>query len=118
MALNIRNDGDVTILSNFRALMNDPRYVDSARDVEEQLDQGGRKFVMELAGVNETGASFLGVLMTITRAIRARGGEIVIVRPSPQVGKHLEEMALDDYWDVFRTLDEARRFYGRDDEPA
>jgi anti-anti-sigma factor len=107
MALNIRNDGDVTILSNFGRLMNDPRYVDAARDVDEQLDGGARRFVMELAGVHETGASFLGVLMTLTRAVRARGGEVVIVRPSPQVGKYLEEMALDDFWDVFRTLDEA-----------
>ena len=113
MALNIRNDGDVTILSNFRGLMNDPRYVDAARDVDDLLDRGDRKFVMELAGVNETGSSFLGVLMTLTRSIRARGGEVVIVRPSPQVGKYLEEMALDDFWDVFRSLDEAEEFYGR-----
>jgi anti-sigma B factor antagonist len=113
MALNMRDDGDVTILSNFGRLMNDPRYVDSARDVEEQLDRGARKFVMELAGVHETGASFLGVLMTLTRAIRRRGGEIVVARPSPQIEQLLEEMQMDDFWDVFRSVDEAKRFYAR-----
>jgi anti-sigma B factor antagonist len=111
MALNIRNDGDVTILSNFGRLMNDPRYVDSARDVDEQIDLGARKFVMELAGVHETGASFLGVLMTLTRTIRRRGGEVVIVRPSPQIEQLLKEMQMDDYWDVFRSVDEAKRFF-------
>ncbi|APW59266.1 STAS domain-containing protein [Paludisphaera borealis] len=115
MALNIRNDGDVTILSNFRQLMNDPRYVDSARDVDEQLDQGARKFVMELAGVHETGASFLGVLMTLTREIRRRGGEVVIARPSPQIAQFLVDMHMDDFWDVFRSVDEAQQFYGRHD---
>jgi len=113
MALNIRDDGDVTILSNFGRLMNDPRYVDAAGDVEQEMDRGARNFVMELAGVHETGASFLGVLMTLTRAIRRRGGEVVIARPSPQIEKHLEEMQMDDFWDVFRSVDEAKRFYAR-----
>lgn len=111
MALNIRNDGDVTILSNFGRLMNDPKYVDAARDVEQEMDRGARQFVMELAGVHETGASFLGVLMTLTRTIRRRGGEVVIARPSPQIDQLLKEMRMDDYWDVFRSIDEARRFY-------
>jgi anti-sigma B factor antagonist len=115
MALYIRQDGDVTILSNFGRLMNDPKYVDAVRDVDEQIDEGGRKFVMELAGVHETGASFLGVLMTLTRTIRRRGGEVVIVRPSPQIEAFLAAMQMDDYWDVFRTTDEAKRFFGRRD---
>ena len=40
MAVNIRLDGDIAILSNFARLMNDPRYVDASRDVQEMLDQG------------------------------------------------------------------------------
>ena len=62
MALNIRLDGSVAILSNFARLMNDPRYIDAASDVHDLLDQGIRGFVIELAGVKETGSAFLGVL--------------------------------------------------------
>ena len=51
MALNIRFDGDVAILSNFARLMNDPRYVDAARDVQDLLDQGYRQYIIELTGV-------------------------------------------------------------------
>ena len=115
MALNIRLDGNVAILSNFARLMNDPRYVDAARDVQELLDQGVRNFVIELAGVKETGSSFLGVLMTITRAIRAAKGEAVLAHISRDVEQYLAKMQLDDYWDVFRTVEEARTFLQRNE---
>lgn len=113
MALNIRVDGSVAILSNFARLMNDPRYVDAARDVHDLLDQGIHNYVIELAGVKETGASFLGVLMTITREIRGAKGEAVLARPSRDVEKYLAMMQMDDYWDVFASVDEAKGFFQR-----
>lgn len=116
MVLSIRHDGDVTILGNFGRFMNDPRYVDAAGEVAELLDQGERNFVMEMSGVHETGGSFLGVLMTMTREIRRRGGEVVMARVGGHVEAYLAEMQLDDHWDVFRTVDEARRFFQRGEE--
>jgi len=114
MVLSIRHDGDVTILGNFGRFMNDPRYVDAAREVGDLLDQGERNFVMEMSGVHETGGSFLGVLMTMTREIRRAGGEVVMARVGGHVGSYLAAMQLDDHWDVFPTVDEARRFFQRD----
>jgi anti-anti-sigma factor len=117
MALNIRVDGDVAILSNFARLMNDPRYVDAARDVRDLLDQGMQNYVLELAGVRETGSSFLGLLMTISREIRQRGGEAVLAHPSRDVEKYLAMMRMDEYWDIFGTVDEAKGFFHRDERP-
>ena len=117
MALNVRLDGDIAILSNFARLMNDPAYVDAARDVRELLDQGIRNFILELAGVRETGDSFLGVLMTITREIRRAGGEAVIAHPSRDVKEHLEMMRLDDYWDIFGTVALATDFFHPGQQP-
>ena len=73
--------------------------------------------VIELAGVKETGSSFLGVLMTITREIRGAGGEAVLAHPSRDVEKHLAMMQMDDYWDVFGTVDEAKGFFRRNEAP-
>lgn len=113
MVLSIRHDGDVTILANFGRFMNDPRYVDAAKEVADLLDLGERSFIMEMSGVHETGGSFLGVLMTMTREIRRRGGEVVMAHVGGHVGPYLAEMQLDDYWDVFRTVEEAKRFFRR-----
>jgi anti-anti-sigma factor len=115
MALNIRFEGPIAILSNFARLMNDPRYVDAARDVQELLDQGYQNYILELAGVRETGSSFLGVLMTITREIRQSGGEAVLARPSKEVEKYLTMMQMDEYWDIFGIVEEARGFFDRDE---
>jgi anti-anti-sigma factor len=110
MALHIRIDGEIAILSNFARLMNDPRYVDAAREVHELLDQGIQNFVIELSGLRETGASFLGVLMTITRQIRQRSGEVVLAHCSKEVEKYIAMMQMDDFWDVFSSVDEATGF--------
>jgi anti-sigma B factor antagonist len=117
MALNIRVEGSVAILSNFARLMNDPRYVDAARDVHDLLDQGIRNYVIELAGVKETGSSFLGVLMTITREIRNAKGEAVLAHLSRDVEKYLDMMQMEDYWYVFASVEEARSFFQRNQAP-
>jgi anti-sigma B factor antagonist len=118
MALNIRFDGNIAILSNFARLMNDPRYVDAARDVQDLLDQGYKNYIIELAGVRETGPSFLGVLMTISREIRNQGGEAVLAHPSRDVEKYLVMMQMDEYWDIFGTVEEAEEFFDRRPRPS
>ena len=112
MPLNIRFDGDVVVLSNFARLMNDPRYVDASRDLGDLLDQGSRHFVIDLTGVRETGASFLGLLMTLTRRIRQQSGEAVLAHPSREMEAFLlDEMQMEEYWDILPSVQEAVDFY-------
>lgn len=124
MALNIRLQDDVAIVSNFARLMNDPRYTSADLDVRRLAAEGFRKFVFELANVNETGDAFLGLLMTLTRSIRRAKGEVVLAHPSRGLSKTLEAMQLQDFWDVFPSVDAAREFFGErgpgpiDDDPA
>ena len=112
MPVNIRFEGDVVVLSNFARLMNDPRYVDAARDLGKLLDDGARQFVVDLTGVRETGASFLGLLMTLTRRIRQADGEVVLAHPSREmVAFLLDEMQMEEYWDILPSVEEAVEFY-------
>jgi anti-sigma B factor antagonist len=112
MPINIRFDGDVVVLSNFGRLMNDPRYVDAARDLGDLLEQGARQFVLDLTGVRETGASFLGLLMTLTRRIRQAEGEAVLAHPSREMAAFLlGEMQMEEYWDILPSVQEAVEFY-------
>ena len=113
MAIQIRADGDLVVLSSFGRLMDDPRHFDASRDVEEMLDQGFRKFVLELRGVGTMGASGFGLLMTITRLIRKRGGEVVLTNPSRGMETLIEEMRMDDYWEVCAGIGEAKEYLGR-----
>ncbi|MBX6312573.1 MAG: STAS domain-containing protein [Isosphaeraceae bacterium] len=108
MPLNIRYEGDIAILSNIGRSMNDPRYVDAGREVTDLLDEGLRKFVIELRGVRETGSPLLGLLMTMTRQIRQRGGEVVLASLSRGMEQFLAEMQMEEFWDTFRSVEEAK----------
>lgn len=110
MALNIRLDGDLAILSNFGRLMNDPAHFDASRDVARLLDDGYRAFVMEMIGVGELGSSGLGLLTTITRQVRQAGGELVLASVRRPLSQFLDEMHMDSYWETFRGMDEAQAF--------
>lgn len=102
---------DVAVLGNVARSMNDPRYPDAGREVAELLEKGYRNFVIELSSVRDTGSTLLGILMTITREIRKHKGEVVLGDVSKSVGAFLEEMKMDDYWDVFSTVAQAINFY-------
>lgn len=119
MPVNIAIEGDVVVLSNFNRLMNDPRYTDAGRDIQELLEQGRQKFILDMGGVHETGSSFLGLLMTITRRIQRRSGEVVLAHLSRHMEEFLETMQMEDFWDVFPTVDEAIEFFHHEsDDPA
>ncbi len=55
--------------------------------------------------------------MTITREIRSAKGEAVLADLSRDVEKYLAMMELDEYWDVFSTVQEAKVFFDRNNEP-
>ena len=113
MPLNIRIDGDVVVLSNFARLMNDPRYVDASRDLRDLLDQGLKNFILDLSGVRETGSSFLGLLMILTRQVRQHRSEVVLANLSREMKEFLSEMQMEDYWDVFPSVQDANGFFHR-----
>jgi anti-sigma B factor antagonist len=110
MSMNVRFSGDVAILSNFGRLVNDPRHFDAARDVRELLDQGYRRFILEVGTVRETGSTVLGLLMTLTRLVRNHGGEAVLANVTPPMEKYIDSMQMDAYWDIFDDVEEATAF--------
>lgn len=110
--LNLRLDADVAILSNFGGLLNDPSQFDAGRDVGD-LFNGVRKFVLNMANIREMGTTALGLLVTITRLVRQSGGEIALARPGSLVVEYIEEMRMDDHWDVAGTVEEAKGLVAR-----
>lgn len=113
MAVHIRVENDIVIVSNFGRLMDDPRHFDAVKDVGEMLDQGFRKFALELKGVNEMGDSGMGLLITITREIRKASAEVVLISPSRSMQRILADMQLDDFWDVVPNAEAATQYFTR-----
>ncbi len=116
MPINIRADGDVTVLSNFGALLNDPRHFDASRDVRAVLDEGCRNFALDLGGLRDLGSAGLGLLTTITRLIRRYDGDAVLINLRPTAMAFLDEMRMDVYWEVFKDIAEAKAFFDGESE--
>jgi len=111
MVLNVRIDGEVVVLSNFGGLMNDPRHFDAGRDVRNLLNQGHRKFILEMANIRDLVDTALGLLMTLTRQIRQADGELVLARPGKGLVEFLAEMQMEEYWSIAETVEEAREMF-------
>ncbi|MDR3633364.1 MAG: STAS domain-containing protein [Isosphaeraceae bacterium] len=107
MPVNVRVVNEVVVLSNFGRLMNDPRHFDASRDVQDLIDRGYRKYVLELRGLGAMGTSGVGLLVTLARLVRKHDGEIVLAAPTPAMERLLEELRLDSFWDVFPGVEEA-----------
>ena len=113
MPLQSRVDREVVVLSNLGHLMNEPTHFDAVREVDDALDAGYRDFVVELGDVRSARGAFLGLLMTLSRRVRQRGGEVVLARVGPALERTFEEMRMDGEWDVFRNVAEAVASYRR-----
>ena len=113
MGMNVRIDGGLAVLSNIGRLMNDPRHFDAGRDVEELLDQGVKAFVIELREVGALGPAGLGLLTTLTRAVRRDGEHSSLACVRPALAEYLEEMRMDTLWDVFPSVGDAKAFFLR-----
>ena len=114
--LNLRVEGKVVVASNFARLMNDPRYTSAGSVVRDRLQEGYRNWVFELADARETGAPFLGLLVTLTRTIRGDGGEVVLARVSRALEEALRAMQMEEHWDRFASVEEACRSFGGEEE--
>lgn len=113
MAIHVRFEREVAVLSGVACLMNDPRHFDALRDVTELIDQGYRRFVLEMGSVRETGPTILGLLTTLIRKIRQAEGEAVLANLTRPMANFLDEMRMDAYWDVFDDAEEAVWFLER-----
>jgi anti-anti-sigma factor len=57
------------------------------------------------------GSTSMGLLMTLTRLVRQRGGEVVLANASHDTEAFLEMMGMDAYWDLFESVEDAAKFF-------
>ena len=118
MPIDVRIVHEVAVVGNLAGLLNTPSHVDTAREIDLVLDDGHRMFIFELRGVGTPGPMALGVLATLTRRIRQRGGDVVLARVGRSTAQFLEELRMDAEWEIFRGLPEALDYFRRPGLPV
>jgi len=59
------------------------------RSVDEAIEGGARRCVVDLSGVRFLNSTGIGLLITLLAKFRNRGGDLAIMRPSDQLRKLL-----------------------------
>ena len=77
--------------------------------VKELLQEGRSSLVLNLSGVRYVDSSGLGQLITIWTSLGIRGGQLVLLRPSPQVHAQLQMTKLDTVFTICQDEEEAVR---------
>lgn len=106
--LQVERDGPLTIVRMIGDL--------SGTDVEtagETLaaatDAADARVVIDLSETKTIDSSGLGELMSCVTKARLRGGEVVLLAPTPFVSGVLNVTRLDHWFEIHDTLDAARR---------
>ena len=77
--------------------------------VKELLERVKFSLVLNLSGVRYVDSSGLGQLITIWTSIGNRGGQLILLRPSPQVHAQLQMTKLDTVFTISQDEEEAVR---------
>lgn len=73
----------------------------------DAVDTGSNGIVVDLARVSFLDSMALGVLLAALKQLRARGGELRLVVPNPELRRIFEITLLDEVFTLTRTRQEA-----------
>lgn len=94
MGFKMSERGDVTLIEIGGQLIVGNRQL-LKQQVLEQLEEGGRKFVVDFSNTDYIDSSGLGVLVTLSKKIREKGGEISLSSLSKDLRTLFELTKLD-----------------------
>ena len=94
MGFKVLERGDVTLIEIGGQLIVGNRQL-LKQQVLEQLEEGSRKFVVDFSNTDYIDSSGLGVLVTLSKKIREKGGEISLSSLSKDLRTLFELTKLD-----------------------
>ncbi len=102
----VHHDGDVAILTVTQPLEGFQRLV-ARRQIDELLDTGTVRLVLDLSGVRMIDSSGVGSLVAAHHRARAAGGAVCLCRVPPKVRRTFDVMLLHQILPIRDTRHEA-----------
>jgi anti-anti-sigma factor len=113
----VHHDGDVAILAVTQPLEGFRRLV-ARRQIDELLDAGTVRLVLDLSGVRIIDSSGVGSLVAAHHRARAAGGAVCLCRVTPKVRRTFDVMLLHQILPIRDTREEAVTHVRELSEPA
>jgi len=79
--------------------------------IDRMITSGDDKFVFDLRLLKFINSAALGYLITTSRRLKEKGGEMVLARPSKFIKKTLTTLGLDDVFKMFESVEAAVKHF-------
>ncbi len=113
MTIKTENKGNVLSLAVSGDLLGEANGLDLLEAVNDQINKGVTKAVIDLTAVRYMNSSGIGVLITALTKFRNKGGEMVLLNPTEQVKKLLVITKLNAVFTITETETEALEKLGK-----
>lgn len=108
MAFNVTREGEVVVVDVDGQLIVGNRQ-ELKQKVLEELEGGGRKFLVDFTNTGYIDSSGLGVLVSLSKKIREQGGELRLSALNEDLRTLFELTKLDTLFRIADSRDEALR---------
>lgn len=88
----------VTLVVDGPATMTESPAVSDA--VNTRISRGARAVRLDLRGCTSVDSTFSGTLLSLERQLEKVGGTLTLVSPSPKVLELLQQMGLEDFYEI------------------
>jgi anti-sigma B factor antagonist len=106
MSFDVKKQDDVTVIDVEGQLIVGNRQ-ELKQKVLEELEGGGRKFLIDFSNTGYIDSSGLGVLVSLSKKIREQGGELRLANLNDDLRTLFELTKLDTLFHIASSRDEA-----------
>jgi anti-sigma B factor antagonist len=107
MRISEHSTDDVTILDLLTPVSGDGSHQLFIPQIQALLDEGHRRFVLNLEELTWINSSGLGLLIGARRLVDEAGGELVICNMNQRITDIFEITALSTVWQIYPDVDAA-----------
>ena len=111
MKINTDLQGDVVVVRLNGNLLGGPDADNFYNEVKSYLDQGNRRFVLDLANVRLMNSSGLGILIKALKPVREGGGDIHLAAVTERIDSLLVITKLYQVFQGFPDVEQAVRAF-------
>lgn len=106
MSFGVNKENDITVFDVEGQLIVGNRQ-ELKQKVLQELEGGGRKFLIDFTGTGYIDSSGLGVLVSLSKKIREQGGELRLAALNDDLRTLFELTKLDTLFQISKSRDEA-----------
>lgn len=111
MKINHKSDGEITVIELSGKVMGGPDHDKFKSAVAELLEDGNKKFILDLSGVPWINSTGLGILISGFTSIKNADGVMKVCSVKERVLSIFYISQLENVFEVFPTCEEARNSF-------